>query len=87
MQDNILQIMPAAGWVAVFDEEGEESAQGVVCFALVETALKREVRAMVAHGRHVGFADELPGFVRVQELEEFEDEDEEDEDEEEEDEE
>ena len=50
MQDNILQIMPAAGWVAVFDEEGEESAQGVVCFALVETALKREVRAMVAQG-------------------------------------
>lgn len=24
MQDNIIQIMPAAGWVAVFEEAGEE---------------------------------------------------------------
>lgn len=83
MQDNIIQIMPAAGWVAVFDEDGEESAQGVVCFALVESAMKREVRAMVADGAQIGFADALPNFVRVQELDAFEedDEDEEEEDE------
>jgi len=85
MQDNILQIMPAAGWVAVFDEDGEESAHAVVCFALVESAMKREVRAMVADGNQIGFADALPNFIRVQELEEFEDEEEdEDEDEDEE---
>lgn len=86
MQDNIIQIMPAAGWVAVFDEDGEESAQGVVCFALVESAMKREVRAMVADGAQIGFADALPNFVRVQELDAFEedDEDEEEEDEDEE---
>ena len=85
MQDIIIQIMPAAGWVAVFDEDGEESAQGVVCFALVESAMKREVRAMVADGAQIGFADALPNFVRVQELDAFEDdEDEEEEDEDEE---
>jgi len=85
MQDNILQIIPADGWVAVFDEGGEETAQTVLCFALVESAMKREVRAMVAEGAQIGFADALPNFVRVQELDAFEedDEDEEEEDEEE----
>jgi hypothetical protein len=87
MQDNIIQIMPAAGWVAVFDEGGEETAQAVVCFALVESAMKREVRAMVAEGAQIGFADALPHFVRVEEADAFEDEEEEDEDEEDEDEE
>jgi len=86
MQDNIIQIMPAAGWVAVFDEGGEETAQAVVCFALVESAMKREVRAMVAEGAQIGFADALPHFVRVEEADAFEDEEEEDEDEEDEDE-
>ena len=88
MQDNIIQIMPAAGWVAVFDEGGEEAAQAVVCFALVESAMKREVRAMVAEGAQIGFADALPNFVRVEELDAFEedDEDEEQDEEEEEDE-
>ncbi|MGB3392901.1 MAG: hypothetical protein WA956_07390 [Stenotrophomonas sp.] len=84
MQDNIIQIMPAAGWVAVFDEGSEETAQAVVCFALVESAMKREVRAMVADGAQIGFADALPNFVRVEELDAFEDDEEEDEDDEEE---
>ena len=82
MQDNTIQIMPAAGWVAVFDEDGEESAQGVVCFALVESAMKREVRAMVADGAQISFADALPNFVRVQELDAFEDDEDEEEDDE-----
>ncbi|MCW4455683.1 hypothetical protein OK348_12895 [Flavobacterium sp. MXW15] len=83
MQDNIIQIMPATGWVAVFEEDGEESAHAVVCFAVVESSMKREVRAMVADGRQISFADSLPNFVRVEELDTFED-DEEGEDEEEE---
>ncbi|MCL7714562.1 hypothetical protein [Stenotrophomonas mori] len=79
MQENILQIMPAAGWVAIFDEGGEESAEAVVCFALVESAMKREVRAMIADGRQIDFADALPNFLRVQELDAFDEDEEEDE--------
>ena len=81
MQDNIIQIIPGAGWVAVFDENGEESAQSLVCFAIVENAGKREVRPMIANGKQISFADALPSFVRVEELEEFEDEEEDEEDE------
>lgn len=83
--DNIIQIMPATGWVAVYDEGGEESAQAIVCFALVESEAggtrRRSVRPMCADGRNVVLADEVPNFVRVEELEAFE-EDEEDEEEE-----
>ncbi|GLQ97330.1 hypothetical protein [Dyella mobilis] len=85
-QTNILQILPANGWVAVYDESGEESAAALVCFALVETldngARQQEVRPMSADGKRIAFADEAANFVRVEELSEFE-EDEEDEDEEE----
>ena len=82
MQDNIIQIIPATGWVAVFEENGEESAQSLVCFAVVEDAGKRAVRPMLANGKAISLADTLPNFVRVEELEAFEDEDEEDEEEE-----
>lgn len=81
MQDNILQIIPANGWVAVFEEGGEESAQSLVCFAIAEEAGKRSVRPMVANGKLISLADTLPNFVRVEELDAFEDEDEEEEDE------
>ncbi|MGH8054665.1 MAG: hypothetical protein ACREP4_12180 [Stenotrophomonas sp.] len=83
MQDNIIQIIPADGWVAVFEEHGEESAQTLVCFAVVEEAGKRAVRPMLADGKLISLADTLPNFVRVETLEAFEGEDE-DEDEEEE---
>jgi len=79
MQDNIIQIINATGWVAVFDEDGEESAQSLVCFAVVENAGKREVRPMIANGKQISFAYTLPSFVRVEELEAFEDEDEDEE--------
>ena len=76
--DNIIQIMPATGWVAVYDEGGEESAQAIVCFALVESEAggthRRSVRPMCADGRNVAVADEVPNFVRVEELEAFEEE-------------
>ncbi|MBD9535563.1 hypothetical protein IB227_06885 [Stenotrophomonas sp. STM01] len=87
MQDNIIQIIPANGWVAVFEENGDESAQSLVCFAVVEEAGKRAVRPMVANGKLISLADTLPHFARVEELDAFEDEEEEEEDEEEEDEE
>jgi hypothetical protein len=81
---NILQILPANGWVAVYDENGEESAAALVCFALVETSdpanKQQEVRPMCADGKRIVFADEAANFVRVEELAEFE-EDEEDEEE------
>ncbi|MNM71033.1 hypothetical protein D3C81_826840 [compost metagenome] len=79
MQDNIIQIIPADGWVAVFEENGEESAQTLVCFAIVEEAGKRAVRPMLANGKVISLADTLPHFVRVEELEAFEEEDEEEE--------
>jgi Mg/Co/Ni transporter MgtE len=81
MQDNIIQIIPADGWVAVFEENGEESAQTLVCFAIVEEAGKRAVRPMLANGKVISLADTLPHFVRVEELEAFEEEDEEEEEE------
>ncbi|MGE8212038.1 MULTISPECIES: hypothetical protein [unclassified Stenotrophomonas] len=85
MQDNIIQIIPADGWVAVFDEAGDESAQSLVCFAVVEEAGKRAVRPMLANGKQISFADTLPNFARVEEADAFEeDEDEEDEEEDEE---
>lgn len=84
-QETILQIMPATGWVAVYDEGGEESAEALVCFALVDGG--RAVRPMRADGNKIAFADVLPNFVRVEELAEFEEEEEDEDEEEEEDEE
>lgn len=78
-QQNILQIIPAAGWVAVYDVDGVETAESVVCFALVEGA---GVRPMRADGKRIAFADEAANFLRVEELADFEDEDEEDDEEE-----
>ena len=82
----ILQILPATGWVAVYDDGGEESAAALVCFALVETLdngnKSQEVRPMCADGKRIVFADDAANFVRVEELAQFE-EDEEDEEEEE----
>jgi hypothetical protein len=75
-QANILQILPANGWVAVYDESGEESAAALVCFALVETLdggnKTQEVRPMCADGKRIVFADDAANFVRVEELAEFE---------------
>lgn len=88
-QETIIQIMPATGWVAVYDEDGEESAEALVCFALVETAnngvSRRDVRPMRVDGKGIGFADLEANFLRVEELAEFEEDEEEDEEEEEDD--
>jgi hypothetical protein len=85
-EETIIQIMPATGWVAVYDMDGEESPEPIVCFALVESVhdgvKRRDVRPMSANESLIEFADEADNFLRVAELEEFEDEDEEEEDEE-----
>ncbi|RDS86634.1 hypothetical protein [Dyella psychrodurans] len=85
-QTNILQILPATGWVAVYDESGEESAASLVCFALVETLdngnRQQEVRPMHANGKRIAFADEAANFLRVEELAEFTGDEEDDEEEE-----
>lgn len=87
-QTNILQILPATGWVAVYNESGEESAAALVCFALIETLdngnKQQEVRPMHADGKRIVFADEAANFLRVEELSEFMEDEEEDEEEEEE---
>jgi hypothetical protein len=84
-QTNILQILPATGWVAVYDDGGEESASTLVCFALTETIdngnRQQEVRPMCANGRQIAFADEAANFVRVEELAEFSDDEDEEEEE------
>ena len=85
-QETIIQIMPATGWVAVFDENGDESAEALVCFALVESVqngtTRRDVRPMLVNGKQISFADSAPNYLRVEELETFEDEGEDDEEEE-----
>jgi len=81
-QETILQIMPATGWVAVYEVDGEESAEAIVCFALVESAGGRSVRPMRPTDKSIGFADAAANFLRVQELDEFEEDEEEEEDEE-----
>ncbi|MFC4763570.1 hypothetical protein [Dyella koreensis] len=84
-QETIIQIMPATGWVAVYDMDGEETAEAIVCFALVETiengVKRRDVRPMCADDKVIDFADDAENFLRVEELSEFEEEDEEDEEE------
>ncbi|HEY2623148.1 hypothetical protein [Dyella sp. Tek66A03] len=86
-EETIIQIMPATGWVAVYDIDGEESAEAIVCFALVEAVedgvKSRDVRPMCADGKLIDFADAAENFLRVEELAEFEEEeDEEDEEDE-----
>lgn len=79
MEDpRILQIMPAEGWVAIFEgEEGEELALPLTCFALVELEEGNdtwtEVRAMTVEERAVVFCDEIDNFVRIDRIEMLED--------------
>ena len=85
-QETIIQIMPATGWVAVFDESGDESAEALVCFALVESVqngtTRQDVRPMLVNGKQISFADAAPNYLRVEELETFEDEGDDEEEEE-----
>lgn len=86
MEDvKILQIMPAEGWVAVYDggDEGEME-EPLACFALVQVDYKNgdgiqtEVRGMAPDEKVMGFVEDATNFVTVRRAEEAEAEDEED---------
>ena len=67
--DRIVQIMPAEGWVASFqDEDGEEQLSALTCFALVETdedgKTYRSVRPMIWSDEGlIDIADEADTFA------------------------
>ncbi|QNK66503.1 hypothetical protein [Variovorax sp. PAMC26660] len=81
----ILQIMPADGWVAVYDggEEGEME-EPLACFALVQVDYKNgdgpqtEVRGMAPDEKLMAFVEDASNFVTVRRAEEDADEDESD---------
>jgi len=87
MEDvKILQIMPAEGWVAVYDggDDGEME-EPLACFALVQVDYKNghgpqtEVRGMAPDEKLMAFVEDAENFVTVRRAEESEDDDEEDE--------
>lgn len=69
--ENILQIMPADGWVALY--EGEDSLP-LVCFALMrgvdgEGAEFTAVRPMACIDVDVVFCDDFPNYLGVDKAE------------------
>ena len=87
-KEKILQLLPAEGWEAMFEDEDNVA---VVCFALVEStdeegAVSSAVRPMASIGDAIEFCDDYPNYAGLTRGEEDwdEDEDEEEEDEEEE---
>lgn len=83
----ILQIMPADGWVAVYDggDEGEME-EPLACFALVSADYQNgegpqtEVRGMSPDGKSMVFVEDASNFVTIRPAEEeAEDEDDEEE--------
>jgi hypothetical protein len=61
-KERILQLLPAEGWEAMFEDEDNVT---VVCFALVETdeegAVSSAVRPMASIG-DIEFCDDYPNF-------------------------
>ena len=83
----IVQIMPAPGWVAIFDEEDDELISPLVGWALVQDGSGGQAVVGLAASDKVELCDDQSNFVRyafVSELvaddDEFEYEDEEDDD-------
>uniref|UniRef100_UPI000D36B3AB hypothetical protein n=1 Tax=unclassified Variovorax TaxID=663243 RepID=UPI000D36B3AB len=82
----ILQIMPADGWVAVYDggDEGEME-EPLACFALVSVDYRNgdgpqtEVRGMAPDGKAMAFAEDAENFVTIRPAEEDGEEDDEEE--------
>ncbi len=63
----ILQIIPADGWEAMFEDE---DSVPVVCFALVQGtdeqgAATTEVRPMASLGEAIEFCDDYPNYQGV----------------------
>ncbi len=72
----IAQIMPANGWAAVFDEDGDELVSPLVGWALVQEGEgEASVVGMVAWQR-VELCDRQPHFLRYAYVSEMFDEDE-----------
>jgi hypothetical protein len=64
-KERILQLLPADGWDAMFDDEDNVA---VVCFALVESideegAVSSAVRPMGSIGNAIEFCDDYPNYV------------------------
>jgi hypothetical protein len=68
MAERIVQIIPAEGWCALFQEEHHISKIPLVCFALVErqdeNGIETEVKGMESGAeKKVSFSDEAGNFV------------------------
>ena len=87
-KERILQLLPAEGWEAMFEDEDNVA---VICFALVESVdeegkVSSAVRPMASIGAEIEFCDDYPnyeGLVRAEDAWDDEEEDEEEEAEEE----
>ncbi|MGH2522567.1 MAG: hypothetical protein ACRDH2_08690 [Anaerolineales bacterium] len=66
----ILQIMPAPGWGAAFEEDGEEYVSTLAGWALVQEGEGQAVMGLVA-GKQVEFCDDQPGFTGYVHLQEM----------------
>lgn len=82
--EKILQIIPADGWEAMFEDE---DSVPVVCFALAQStdeqgAVSTEVRPMVSLGDSIEFCDDYPNYMGVTRADDLpgDDDDEDDED-------
>lgn len=84
-KERILQLIPAEGWEAMFEDEDNVT---VVCFALVESAddeggVSSAVRPMASIGDTIEFCDDYPNYEGLVRADDALDDDEEDGDEEE----
>jgi hypothetical protein len=78
--NKILQILPADGWFASFTyEDGDESMDAVMCFALVESVedgrAVQSVQPMVWSGGEAVLCDDLEGFEGIVRADEVGDDD------------
>lgn len=65
---NILQIIPADGWFAIYNIEGKETRSPLVCWALVEKDSERDIRGMDADGDgdFISDAADAGNFIRFE---------------------
>jgi hypothetical protein len=70
--ETILQIIPATGWVAAYQDGSDKITDPVVCFALVEVNKNddtyREVRPMLAEQKLIVFADDASNYLGLEQI-------------------
>lgn len=78
MDFKILQLMPAVGWCAFYQEDdGERFCDPIACFALIEemdplsSTPYQLVVPMVPDGRQLTRADEASNFVEIRYVPDF----------------